>query len=307
MDPVRVALLGAGPWAGMLHAPMLAAGPETVLTGVWARRPEAAAALGAQHGVPGTADLDEVLDGCEAVAICLSPLAQPDLALRAVAAGRHLLLEKPLAVSADAAWEVAGAAADAGLVTQMVLTNRYSAPVRRWLADLRERECWGVRAWSMTSAILGSSAFATADRISYGALWDVGPHTVDLAMAVLGPVESVTANGAPDRLVDLQLRHASGGSSQIRLSLTMQIDAGVDAVAHGPWGERAIPKPGADEQGATWAQTVAAIRSQFTESVRADRAHPLDARHGAVLSDVLVAAAESLVDGRAVAVPPPRF
>lgn len=41
-DPVRVGLIGAGPWARDMHAPMLAAGPETVLTAVWARRPDAA-------------------------------------------------------------------------------------------------------------------------------------------------------------------------------------------------------------------------------------------------------------------------
>ncbi|MFE6133357.1 gfo/Idh/MocA family oxidoreductase, partial [Streptomyces sp. NPDC056437] len=38
--PVRVGLVGAGPWARAMHARMLAAGPETTLTAVWARRPE---------------------------------------------------------------------------------------------------------------------------------------------------------------------------------------------------------------------------------------------------------------------------
>ncbi|HPJ19491.1 MAG TPA: gfo/Idh/MocA family oxidoreductase, partial [Actinomycetota bacterium] len=38
MNPVRVGLVGAGPWAEILHAPMLAAGPETTLAVVYARR-----------------------------------------------------------------------------------------------------------------------------------------------------------------------------------------------------------------------------------------------------------------------------
>ncbi|MDQ1396460.1 MAG: hypothetical protein QOG64_1719, partial [Acidimicrobiaceae bacterium] len=40
---LAVGLVGAGPWATMVHAPVLSAGPETLLAGVWARRPEAAA------------------------------------------------------------------------------------------------------------------------------------------------------------------------------------------------------------------------------------------------------------------------
>src|SRR5258707_404244 len=39
-EPVSVGLVGAGPWASMVHAPVLAASPHTRLAGVWARRPE---------------------------------------------------------------------------------------------------------------------------------------------------------------------------------------------------------------------------------------------------------------------------
>ncbi|GIH71083.1 hypothetical protein [Sphaerimonospora thailandensis] len=45
VEPVPVGLVGAGPWAGTVHAPMLAAGPYTRLAGVWARRPQAAVEL----------------------------------------------------------------------------------------------------------------------------------------------------------------------------------------------------------------------------------------------------------------------
>ena len=46
----RVGLVGAGPWATMFHAPMLAGASRLELTVVWARRPEAAAALGCEVG-----------------------------------------------------------------------------------------------------------------------------------------------------------------------------------------------------------------------------------------------------------------
>ncbi|MFI6820378.1 hypothetical protein ACIBJE_05410 [Micromonospora sp. NPDC050187] len=51
MTPVRVGLGGVGTWTARMHAPMLAAGPETVLRGVRSRRADA---LAAAHGVPAT-------------------------------------------------------------------------------------------------------------------------------------------------------------------------------------------------------------------------------------------------------------
>ena len=50
--PLRVGLVGAGPWASMVHAPMLARNPKTELVGVWARRETAAQSLAAQHQGP---------------------------------------------------------------------------------------------------------------------------------------------------------------------------------------------------------------------------------------------------------------
>lgn len=48
---IKVGIVGAGPWTSMVHAPVFATGPETALSGVWARRPEAAAKLGVERGL----------------------------------------------------------------------------------------------------------------------------------------------------------------------------------------------------------------------------------------------------------------
>lgn len=48
--PVEVGLVGAGPWARAMHARILAAGPETRLTAVWARRAEAAHETAVPYG-----------------------------------------------------------------------------------------------------------------------------------------------------------------------------------------------------------------------------------------------------------------
>src|ERR1700754_3575338 len=111
MEPVAVGLVGAGPWARMMHGPMLARGPHTRLAGVWARRPERAAGLGA----PVFTRIEELFDHCEAVAFSVPPAVQADLAVLAARAGKALLLEKPLADSLDGSRRLAEAVAEAGV------------------------------------------------------------------------------------------------------------------------------------------------------------------------------------------------
>src|SRR6476661_7170004 len=94
--PLNIGIIGAGPWAKMMTGPVLAAGPQTRVSGVWSRTASHADELGATLSVPAFGSVDELLDSCEAVAICVAPSAQPDYAIRAAAAGKAMLLEKPL-------------------------------------------------------------------------------------------------------------------------------------------------------------------------------------------------------------------
>src|SRR4051794_30351396 len=75
-EPVAVGLIGAGPWASMVHAPVLANSPHTRLAGVWARRPEAAAELAAKNKTVAFDSVDALLDACEAVACAVPPDVQ---------------------------------------------------------------------------------------------------------------------------------------------------------------------------------------------------------------------------------------
>src|SRR5690348_7189167 len=102
-EPVEVGLVGAGPWAATMHGPVLAAGPQTRLSAVWARRPDAAAELAARLGTHAAGSFEELLDRCEAVAFAVPPDVQSTLAPRAARAGKALLLEKPLALDLSAA------------------------------------------------------------------------------------------------------------------------------------------------------------------------------------------------------------
>ena len=102
----------------MFHAPMLAGASGLELSVVWARRPEAAAALAARFGVEAVGSFDGLLARCDAVAFAVPPDVQATLAVRAADSGRHLLLEKPVATTLADAERLAAAVDRAGVRSQ---------------------------------------------------------------------------------------------------------------------------------------------------------------------------------------------
>ncbi|GAA4517817.1 Gfo/Idh/MocA family oxidoreductase [Nonomuraea ferruginea] len=283
MEPVAVGLVGAGPWAEMAHAPMLAAGPHTRLAGVWARRPEAAARLGA----PVFERVEELFDACEAVAFCVPPAVQAELAVRAARAGKALLLEKPLGDSLESARRVADAVAESGVPSQMVLTLRYAAGTRAFLDRCREIEPFGGHAANISGSLVGDHPFATPWRLERGALLDAGPHMVDLMDAALGRITGVRAHGDPLRWAGLLLEHEGGAVSEVSLSQAAVGDLPPASVAvYGGKGVAVLASGGGD--------ALPRVAEEFARTVRQGGGHPLDAARGLRVQEVLEEAESQL-------------
>ena len=169
------------------------AAPSVELVGV------AAADEGQRHraardvaGIRTWAGLDEVLDSPDVTAVVLATPAHTHagMALRVLASGRHVMVEKPLAMNTDDARSVARAADEAGLIAMVGHTFLYSPPVRR----LREY---------VSSGELGQIQYLYSQRLSLGkirrdcnALWNFAPHDVSIMLYLLDerPVE-VSARG----------------------------------------------------------------------------------------------------------------
>ncbi|GAA0415756.1 hypothetical protein Acor_56860 [Acrocarpospora corrugata] len=281
MEPVSVGLVGAGPWADMVHAPELAKGPHTRLAGIWARRPEASAELAAKYGVPSFERIEELLEVCEAVAFSVPPAVQAELGVVAAKAGKALLLEKPLAADLAGARRLAEAVAAAGVASQMVYTFRYSPVTVEFLARARKLRPFGGHAVNISGALNGGP-FVTPWRLERGAILDVGPHTIDLLDAALGPVASVRAHGHPLGWVGLLLEHETGAVSEASMCLTATGDlppARIDV--YGEAGNTSLS--GADLGDGIFARMV----ESFAETVRAGGGHPLDAQHGLRLQKII--------------------
>ncbi|MDI5961283.1 Gfo/Idh/MocA family protein [Streptantibioticus silvisoli] len=280
--PVAVGLVGAGPWARAMHARMLAAGPETRLAAVWARRPQAAAELAAAYGTVAAASVEELFDRCEAVAFAVPPAVQAPLAVRAARAGKALLLEKPLGADLAAARSVADAVAATGVVSQLVLTKRYHPSTREFLARAAGAEILGARSCYLHGAFLGGEA-ATGWRLEQGALLDLGPHLLDLLDAAVGPIATVRATGDSRQWIELTCEHRDGAVSQASLSGRVRLPKPRTRVELLGPAEELVWDSGDIDHEECW--TV--LRAEFAAAVRSGRSGPIDAARGLYVQELV--------------------
>ncbi len=282
MEPVRVGVVGAGPWARMMHAPMLAAGPHTTLTAMWGRRLSAAQEVAGEFGAFGTGDFEAFLDHCDAVSFAVPPDVQAELAPVAATAGKPLLLEKPIALSLDAARAMTDAIQATGVPTQIVLSRRYSKRIRAFLAGLEGVEVTGLRTSFVSGAFLDGSPFQTPWRLREGALLDVGPHVLDMMDAVGGRIEEITFSGDPLKWLAVTTRHASGAVGQASIS---SVVPGFlwDLDVFGPGGIISAPQRPDDERD----EVKETIAREFAEVCRAGVPHALDVRRGLYLQELM--------------------
>jgi predicted dehydrogenase len=291
--PLRFGLAGTGYWAQVTHAPALASTEGIELAAVWGRDAGKAAGLAAEHGAAAYPDFGEFLGSVDAVAFSVPPDVQQELAVRAARAGKHLLLEKPIALSVAAADELAAAVAAAGVASVVFFTHRFDPQVRDWLAGLAAGGPWlgGTLTW-LGSALAAGSPFNTPWRRDKGGLWDLGPHAVSLLWASLGPVVSVTADAGPRDATYLVLHHESGATSSVTVTLDAPpAAASLDLRIWGEGGQSAAPLAG-DESSRAALQLALA---ELAVSARSGHpGHPCDVRFGRDIVAILAAAERAI-------------
>lgn len=225
----RVALLGYGSAGRGIHAPLLSAAgapPAVVVTANPGRAAEAAADLPAALVVP---DLPAALSaGADLVVVASPSGAHVENALACLDAGIPVVVDKPLAVDAAGARAVVGRAADLG-VPLTVFQNRRWDDENRTLARLLADGALGTvhrfeRRWERWRPVPKDRwrENAPAEQ-GGGVLLDLGPHLVDAALHLFGPVVAVYAETAAwtTRAEDeafLALEHASGVRSHLGAS-----------------------------------------------------------------------------------------
>ena len=292
---MRFGLVGTGPWATAVHGPGVRSSSSAVLQGVWGRDPEKARGVAAELGVPAYDDLDRLLDEVDAVTFAVPPHVQADLAVRAAHAGRHLLLEKPVATDLDAARTLADVAAAQGVASVVFFTDRFSETGSAWFREAQATGGWrgGSVRWLASLGEPGDPFMKSPWRRERGALWDIGPHAISSMTAVLGPVGGIVAVGGQEDLVHLVMRHASGATSTATLSLFSP--AAASTQEFWLWGDHGLStKPGGTGDTAVTAH--AAAVDALVASATTGEPHPADLRLGVRVVELLTKAQRQLDD-----------
>jgi predicted dehydrogenase len=179
---VRVGVVGLGYWGPNLVRVLNEAATAEA---AWMcdLRPDVLEALGRRFpSVRQTQDLDEMLEdeSVDAVAVVTPVSTHHDLAMRALKAGKHVFVEKPLASSSELAVDLIRAADERGLVLMPGHTFLYSPPVNRIRELIRAGE-------------LGEIYFVSMSRVNLGlyqsdvsVIWDLGPHDFSILLYWLG-------------------------------------------------------------------------------------------------------------------------
>jgi predicted dehydrogenase len=262
---------------------------------VWARRVEAAAEVAAIGSGDAYSDFDDMLRHVDAVAFAVPPAVQAPLAVRAARAGKHLILEKPVAPSVAEAEELVTAVEDGGVCSTIMLTFRYDAGTREWLEAVHRVGEWegGLARW-FSGTLMDTKYEQSQWRHDGGALADIGPHVFDLLDAALGTVKSVEeARVTPGGLWHVLLGHEGGRLSVTTLSMHTPVQPAVtDFAVHGPQGFLAFDASG--DASARYSVLLDDFVRFVAEGVTE---HPLDARRGLHIQRVLGQITDQLLGG----------
>lgn len=193
-------IVGAGTIAAT-HAQSIAAIPAARLVAVTDVAPRPAAAFAQRHGCAAAPDLDSLLarEDIDVVTVCVPSGLHAEVGVRAAAAGKHLVVEKPIDVSLAAADRLIAAARQAGVLLTVISQHIFDPGVielRRLLdAGALGELVLGEAStkWHRSQGYYDSAAWRGTWALDGGALMNQGIHYADLLRWSMGPVAEVTA------------------------------------------------------------------------------------------------------------------
>jgi UDP-N-acetyl-2-amino-2-deoxyglucuronate dehydrogenase len=193
-------IVGAGVISSV-HAEAIASIPDARLVAVTDVEAERAKSLAAMHECGAEPDLSALLarDDVDVVSVCVPSGLHAEVGIRAAAAGKHLVVEKPVDVSLEAADRLIGAVRAAGVRLTVISQHRFD----RGLVELRRlldegqlgRLVLGEAStkWYRSQDYYDSAAWRGTWALDGGSLMNQGIHYLDLLLWCMGPVAEVTA------------------------------------------------------------------------------------------------------------------
>lgn len=200
MNAVRVGFVGTGFIARFHHLMLQGASTRNEIVAVHDADPERAAAFAADTGATVAASIEDLTDQVDAVFVCTWTSAHHEAVAVAVAAGKAVFCEKPLAPDLTQARALCALVEGAGVINQVGLVLRRSPAftlVRQLLADPAAGRVMAVvlrdDQFIPTQGMYGSDWRADPDKAGAGTVIEHSIHDVDLLEWLLGPVDRVSA------------------------------------------------------------------------------------------------------------------
>lgn len=274
-DVARVGLLGMGT-IGVSHARALAELRHRVqLVAFSGGDAEKAAGAGWPHAVQLSPEELLARDDLDVIAICTPSGAHAENALDALDSGKHVVVEKPLALAASEADRIIALAKTKGLSVHVISQRRLEPEVQAVRAALADGLLGAVRLatthvhWWRDESYYAAASWRGDAGAGGGSLMNQGAHNVDLLRWLAGPVEAVTAQsatlahepGAEDTTV-ATVRFTSGALGLISTStatppgtpatLTLHCERGVVEIGQGEllrWDVEGVPAPQVGTEG----------------------------------------------------------
>lgn len=187
MSELKVGVAGAGVF-GNYHAQKAAASAATTLTGIFDISDERGKAVCAPYGVPNFTEYDALIEKSDAIIVAVPATYHADLVARALAADKHVLVEKPLALNEKEARLLAGEAVSKGLTLQVGHQERF---VARAMGIFRIEE-----PLQYLESIRYSPPSPEGRAGDVSVIWDLMIHDLDLAGCLIdGRFTDVEATG----------------------------------------------------------------------------------------------------------------
>ena len=211
--PLRMGVVGTGS-LGYHHARILREIPGVVFRGFYEANPERAGTVGRELGVRAYPTLDALLDDVDAVSIVVPTPRHHEVAMAALAKGKHLLIEKPITVTLAEADELLALAEQQRALVQIGHIERFNRAIRAALP------------------YVDRPLFIDSDRLApfnprgsdVAVVLDLMIHDIDLVLTLTGSaVKDVSAAGLPVLtpsidIADARITFASGAVATITSS-----------------------------------------------------------------------------------------
>lgn len=236
--PLSVVLIGYGLGGRVFHAPLITAAPGLSLDAIVTSDDERAAQAAADYpGIRIYADVEQAwAGGHDLAAISTANVTHVPYAAAALEAGLHVVLDKPVAPTADAAQALANVATAQGRHLIPFQNRRWDSDIRTAQRVVGEDDLGRVHRFEsrmVKMRVLPKAGWrgSAAPEDMGGLLYDLGVHAVDQAMQLMGPVTAVGAwmrsvrDGDPtDDDTTVLLTHASGALSVLTVSQVTGVD-----------------------------------------------------------------------------------